>query len=191
MVKHAQTIHWLLPTNCLSEFDHISCPYLSKSASLSLVGLILLKLYSFIRLYIVLSAKQIITDISLILKPSSNTFSSMIFGMLNLGALDWLDNFCGVYLPYLEQYTWRLIISLESAIPRSLNSCDDNLQTISDVFLSSKNFEINYRRPNFSDTSTISDWVIFLIAFLMAPKSYVVKALAIDYGNTATNWRNW
>ena len=22
MVKHAQTIHWLLPSNCLSVFDH-------------------------------------------------------------------------------------------------------------------------------------------------------------------------
>ena len=22
MVKHTQTNHWLLPTNCLSEFDH-------------------------------------------------------------------------------------------------------------------------------------------------------------------------
>ena len=40
---------------------------------------------------------------------------------------------------------------------------------------------------NFSNTFTISDSVLFLIAFLMAPKRYVVKALLIDYGNTATN----
>ena len=69
--------------------------------------------YSFIRLCIVLSATQIIPDISLIVKPSSNKFSSISFGMLNLGAPDWLGNFFEVYLPYLEQYTRRLIISLE------------------------------------------------------------------------------
>ena len=65
--------------------------------------LLLLKLYSFIRLHLVLFAKHIITGISLILKPSSNKFSSIYFGMLKLEPQ--IDNFCGVYLPYLEQYT--------------------------------------------------------------------------------------
>ena len=75
----------------------------------------------------------------------------------------------------------------ETAIPRNLNSYDDNLQTISGVVFSSKNFGINWGRPNFFNTSAISDSAMILIAFLMAPKNYVVKVLSIDYGNTATN----
>ena len=77
--------------------------------------------------------------------------------MLNLGAPDRFGNFCGVYLPYLEQYTRRLIISLETktTTPRSLNSYDDNLQTISDMIFSSKNFAINWQGPNFCNASTI------------------------------------
>ena len=80
-------------------------PFLSKSAPLSFVKLILLKLYSLTCLYIVFSATQIIKDISLIVKPSSNKFSNVYFGMLNLRAPDYLAKICGVYLPYLEQYT--------------------------------------------------------------------------------------
>ena len=68
--------------------------------------------------------------------------------------------------------------------------CTFNLRAVStgyQVYFFSKNLGINWRRANFSDTFTISDSVMFLIAFLMAPKSYVDKALSIDYGNAATN----
>ena len=100
-------------------------------------------------------------------KTSANKFSSIYCGMLNLRAPDWLGNFCGMYLPYLEQYTWRIIISFNSAITRSLDSYDDNLQTISGVIFSSKYFGINWRRRNFSNTSIYHLWLsIFLTAFL-------------------------
>ena len=135
---------------------HISCTFfLSKSAPLSYLKLKLVLIYlSVYSSFCHTNNCRYFLDFKTLLWE---IFKHTIW-YVKLGSLDWLGNFCGVYLPYLEQYTWRLIISLESAVSRSLNSYDDNLQTIPGVNFSSKNFGINWRRPNLSNTSIYRLW---------------------------------
>ena len=56
-----------------------------------------------------------------------------------------------IFAAYLASTLWSLIYNY-------------NLQTIPRVIFSSKNFGINWRRPNFSNTSSISDSAMYLLS---------------------------